>query len=89
MVFKMSRPTKLTPQLIEDITNWLKLGYYQEDAATMVGISPSTYYEWMKRGEKFIEKEDNKLLNPPNTEDDVEIVPADAAVEGEVIDLYS
>ena len=89
MVFKMSRPTKLTPQLIEDITNWLKMGYYQEDAATMVGISPSTYYEWMKRGEKFIEKEDNKLLNPPNTEDDVEIVPADAAVEGEVIDLYS
>jgi len=89
MVFKMARPTKLTPQLIEDITNWLKLGYYQEDAATMVGISPSTYYEWMKRGEKFIEKEDNKLLNPPNTEDGVELVPADAAVEGEVIDLYS
>ena len=64
MIFKMARPTKLTPKLIEDISNWLKLGYYQEDAATMVGISPSTYYEWMKRGEK-------------------------AAVEGEIINLYS
>ena len=85
----MARPTKLTPQLIEDISNWLKMGYYQEDAATMVGISPSTYYEWMKRGDKAIEKADQKVLNPPKAEDDVETLPAQVAVEGEIVNLYS
>ena len=47
----MARPSKLTPEGQENICNWLKLGYYQEDAAIMAGISPSTYYEWMKKGE--------------------------------------
>jgi predicted DNA-binding protein (UPF0251 family) len=89
MVFKMARPTKLTPQLIEEISNWLKLGYYQEDAAVMVGISPSTYYEWMKRGEKAIEKEDQKMLNPPLTSNDVELAASQAAEEGEIVNLYS
>ena len=47
----MARPTKLTPEVQENICNWLKLGYYQEDAAIMAGISASTYYEWIKKGE--------------------------------------
>ena len=47
----MARPSKLTDEVQENICNWLKLGYYQEDAAIMAGISPSTYYEWMKKGE--------------------------------------
>ena len=85
----MARPTKLTPQLIEEISNWLKLGYYQEDAATMVGISPSTYYEWMKRGEKAIEEMDTKMLNPPNVDSSSELAPSQAAEEGEIVNLYS
>jgi len=85
----MARPTKLTPQLIEEISNWLKLGYYQEDAATMVGISPSTYYEWMKRGEKVIEEMDTKMLNPPNVDSSSELAPSQAAEEGEIVNLYS
>ena len=48
----MARPTKLTPEVQENICNWLKLGYYQEDAAIMAGISASTYYEWIKKGEQ-------------------------------------
>ena len=48
----MSRPTKLTADIIEDICNWLKLGYYQEDAATMAGIATSTFYDWMKKGDE-------------------------------------
>ena len=47
----MARPSKLTDEVQENICNWLKLGYYQEDAAIMAGISPSTYYEWMKKGD--------------------------------------
>ena len=48
----MPRPTKLTTDIIEDICNWLKPGYYQEDAATMAGISTSTFYDWMKKGDE-------------------------------------
>lgn len=84
----MARPTKLTPQLIEEISNWLKLGYYQEDAAVMVGISPSTYYEWMKRGEKEIEKMDDKMLNPGNIESSSEVVVSSEAEDGEIVNLY-
>ena len=54
----MGRKTKLTPEIQETICNWLKLGYYQEDAAVMVGISPSTYYDWLKKGAEEDSKQD-------------------------------
>ena len=65
----MARPTKLTHDVIEDICNWLKLGYYQEDAAIMAGISASTYYEWMKKGEqeRVALEEGEKALTLPDT----------------------
>jgi len=73
----MARPSKLTPEVQENICNWLKLGYYQEDAAIMAGISPSTYYEWMKKGEServALESEEDMLALPtyplPDSEDD-------------------
>ncbi len=43
------RKTKLNEEVIANISNWLKLGYYQEDAAVMSGISESTFYNWMKK----------------------------------------
>lgn len=73
----MARPTKLTPHLIEDICNWLKLGYYQEDAATMAGISTSTYYDWMKKGEehqKALESGQSDSLPAIQEDDEVEVV---------------
>ena len=45
------RPSKLTPKVLEDIVKWLKLGYYQEEAAVMAGISKSTFYGWLKKAE--------------------------------------
>ncbi len=73
----MARPSKLTPEVQENICNWLKLGYYQEDAAIMAGISPSTYYEWMKKGERervALESGEDMLALPdtslPASEDD-------------------
>lgn len=77
----MARPTKLTPQLIEDICNWLKLGYYQEDAATMAGISTSTYYDWMKKGE-----EAQKALESGQS-DSLPAIQEDGEVE--VVNMYS
>ena len=75
----MARPTKLTPDLIQEVCNWLKLGYYQEDAATMAGISSSTFNDWMRRcaeGQKALESGDSPLPDSP----DAEIV--------EVVDMY-
>jgi len=65
----MARPSKLTPEVQENICNWLKLGYYQEDAAIMAGISASTYYEWMKKGEqeRVALEEGEKALTLPDT----------------------
>ena len=65
----MARPSKLTDEVQENICNWLKLGYYQEDAAIMAGISPSTYYEWMKKGEqeRVALEEGEKALTLPDT----------------------
>lgn len=45
------RPTKFNQETQDSLVKWLKLGFYQEDAATMAGISPATYYKWMKAAE--------------------------------------
>ena len=73
----MARPTKLTQDKIDEICNWLKLGYYQEDAATMAGISTSTYYEWMKKGDeaqKALESGDPSSLPAVQEDSEVEVV---------------
>ena len=48
----MARPTKLTPELTRDITSYISEGNPPTIAATLVGISPSTYFNWMSRGSK-------------------------------------
>ena len=73
----MARPTKLTQEKIDEICNWLKLGYYQEDAATMAGISSSTFYDWMRRGaegQKALESGDSSSLPATQEGDEVEVV---------------
>ena len=47
------RKLLLDTALIDSIANWLKLGYYQEDAAIMAGISESTFYKWMKKANEL------------------------------------
>ena len=64
----MGRKTKLTPEIQETICNWLKLGYYQEDAAVMAGIAPSTFYDWLKKGaEEDSKQEEIKALTDGGT----------------------
>jgi hypothetical protein len=46
----MGRPTKLTPELQEELLKALKGGAYVEDACGYVGIHKDTFYEWMRRG---------------------------------------
>lgn len=56
------RPSKFTQETVDAVVKWLKLGYYQEDAAIMAGISKSTFYGWLKKAdegdERFLEFSD-------------------------------
>jgi transposase len=47
---KMGRPSKLSAELIINIQNWLRMGYFVEDAARMAGISKGTLYSWLVKG---------------------------------------
>jgi len=48
----MARPTKLTPDVRDRIATMIQAGAYAEQAARAAGISSSTYYSWMERGER-------------------------------------
>jgi transposase len=48
----VARPTKLTPEIRQRIVTAIRAGNYAEPAARSAGISPATYYRWLKRGEK-------------------------------------
>lgn len=47
---KGGRPTKLTPELQDEIVKVIRAGNYIETAAAYVGLSKNTIYDWMKRG---------------------------------------
>jgi len=46
----MARPTKLTPELTRQITSYIQKGNTPTTSATLAGISPSTYFNWMSKG---------------------------------------
>lgn len=46
----MSRPTKLTPELITKVAGVIKGGAYPSKAAVACGLSEATYYAYMARG---------------------------------------
>lgn len=48
----MGRKTKLTPELQAEISELLAAGAFIEDACDAVGIGTSTFYDWMRRGER-------------------------------------
>ena len=50
------RPSKLTAELIKNIQNWLRMGYFVEDAARMAGINKSTLYRWLDKGKEDRER---------------------------------
>jgi transposase len=48
----MARPTKLTDAVTERIVQAIRAGNYPEPAARAAGISASTYYRWIARGQQ-------------------------------------
>lgn len=47
---RVGRPDKLNKTLEEEIVKFLQLGNYVETVCAMVGLSKSTFYDWVKRG---------------------------------------
>lgn len=62
---KGGRPSKLTPEIQEEIVKVVKSGNYIETACAFVGINKSTLYDWMKRGAREIERLDNNAKAKP------------------------
>lgn len=61
------RPSKLTPQVTQQIVQALQAGNYQDVAASYAGISKGTFYSWMDRGR--IERDrQGSGLDPDETE---------------------
>jgi len=46
------RNGKITPEKIEQICKYIKIGVPKKDSAQACGICEATYYNWIKRGEK-------------------------------------
>ena len=57
----MARPTKLTPELQDEIIKVIRSGNYIETACAYVGINKSTFYDWLKRGAR---EKDRIAKNP-------------------------
>lgn len=49
---KRGRKTKLTPEIERKLTSAIAAGNYHEVACSLAGISPATFYNWMKKGEQ-------------------------------------
>jgi len=57
----MARPTKISDQKITDVQQVILRGGYIETAAAYAGINKSTFYDWLKRGQR---EKDRVAKNP-------------------------
>ena len=48
---RIGRPSKLTPELRDDIVKAIQAGNYAQVAARHAGIGESTFYRWLQQGE--------------------------------------
>ena len=52
----LGRPTKLTPELQAEMVNIIRGGNYVETACAYVGLNKTTFYDWMKRGAREMDR---------------------------------
>ena len=60
----MGRPTKLTPEVQQDIVNALQAGNYFDASCGYARIAESTGYKWMARGKAEIERREQGNVKP-------------------------
>lgn len=58
---RRGRPSKLTPEIQEEILRIIKSGNYIETACAYVGINKTTFYDWLKKGAR---EKDRVAQNP-------------------------
>ena len=68
------RNTKLTKELCDEICRYIEMGNYITRCCQAVGIHPSTYRAWKKKGEKGIEPYASFLKRVEKVEAKAEIV---------------
>ena len=59
----VGRPTKLTKELIAEFKKYLELGNYAETVYQFLGVSKTSFYEWLARGNKDIEANKETLFS--------------------------
>lgn len=57
----MARPTKLTPQVQQNIVDALMAGNYFDAACAYAGITDRAGYYWMERGRKELERREGNV----------------------------
>lgn len=61
----MARPTKCTPEVIEEFARHMRVGLYLEDACGLVGIVKQTAYNWLQWGEAALLEAGGNLREVP------------------------
>jgi transposase len=85
---KGGRPIKISAQKIEQLVGALRLGYFQEDAAKAVGISPATYFNWRKRGKEAFELREQGKTVPKSEEMFLELFDVTEKARAEILGYY-
>ena len=60
-VWRMGRPSKLTPERQEAILGFIRAGVPNVRAAQLSGISETTFYEWLSKAQGKTEKNDARF----------------------------
>lgn len=89
----VGRLTKLTPKVQEDIVTVLRAGNYFETASAYAGISKSTFYNWLKRGERELQRVEKDARYRVRQEEEIYVdfvcAVKEAVAEAEVRDVLT
>jgi len=62
MARKVGKPTKLTPEMQDEIVNLLKMGALIIDVCGYVGIHERTYHQWVEIGNAYLEGDEHSRM---------------------------
>lgn len=90
---KGGRPTKLIPRVHEDIIKTIRAGNYLETAAAFAGINKSTLHDWLRRGEREIQRVEQDGRNRVRMSEEIYVnfsnAVSEALAEAEMRDVLT
>jgi hypothetical protein len=81
----MARPSKLTPEIATGIVTLLENAVHPEVAAGAYGVSLTTFYEWIRRGEG--REDGDRLMDPMYVEFAQKVTEAEYKAESALVGL--